>query len=95
LIENALKHGVGRVAAGGSVGIAARREDGHLAVTVWDDGAGLERAAPDENTGLGNTRERLRHAFGDDQAMVLRARPAGGVEVAVRMPYRAAVAGQA
>lgn len=93
LVENALKHGVGRIAAGGSVGVSARRVDGHLALTVWDDGAGLDRAVPDESTGLGNTRERLRHAFGDDQALTLRPRPAGGVEVSIRMPLRFAASG--
>jgi LytS/YehU family sensor histidine kinase len=88
LIENALTHGVGRNAAGGSVGVIARRTIDTLSLTVWDDGAGLDRAAPQENTGLGNTRERLRHAFGDDHVMTLGPRTAGGVEVAIRVPLR-------
>lgn len=89
LVENALKHGVGRRAAGGSVGVSAHRQDGHLALTVWDDGVGLEDGqARREGTGLGNTRERLRHAFGDDQSLELRPRASGGVEVAIRVPMR-------
>jgi signal transduction histidine kinase len=91
LIENALKHGLGRIDAAGSVGVTARRTNGHLTLTVWDDGAGLDRASPLENTGLGNTRERLRHAFGDDHALLLRPRSEGGVEVSIRVPLRSGV----
>ena len=93
LIENALKHGVGRLAGGGSVGVTARRSNGTLTLTVWDDGAGLDGKSPAENTGLGNTRERLRHAFGDDHEMTLRPRAAagGGVEVTIRVPLRLSV----
>ena len=95
LIENALKHGVGRLAGGGSVGVTARRSNGTLTLTVWDDGAGLDGKSPPENTGLGNTRERLRHAFGDDHEMTLRPRTAGGVEVSIRVPLRLSVAAPA
>jgi two-component sensor histidine kinase len=89
LIENALKHGVGRRAVGGQVGVTAHGEDGQLTITVWDDGVGFEggTSGPD-GTGLANTRERLRHAFGDDQSLQLRLRPEGGVEVTIRMPLR-------
>ena len=89
LIENALKHGVGRRAAGGQVGVSARGIDNRLSITVWDDGVGVENGSVGrEGTGLANTRERLRHAFGDDQSLDLAARPGGGVDVTIRMPLR-------
>jgi two-component sensor histidine kinase len=93
LIENALKHGVGRVAGGGAIGISCRRVDETIMTTVWDDGPGLDGAAPRENVGLGNPRDRLRHAFGEGFTMNLRPRPAGGVEVAISFPYREAPEG--
>jgi two-component system, LytTR family, sensor kinase len=89
LVENALKHGIGRRAAGGNVGVQARDRGGRLAITVWDDGVGLDGAgASGEGTGLANTRERLRHAFGDDQSLELHERPSGGVDVTVHLPLR-------
>jgi signal transduction histidine kinase len=89
LIENALKHGVGRRAAGGQVGVSARGIDRRLSITVWDDGVGFENGdAGREGTGLANTRERLRHAFGDDQSLHVGARDGGGVDVSISMPLR-------
>jgi sensor histidine kinase YesM len=104
LIENAIKHGVGRRASGGTVGISARARGGVLRVSVWDDGVGLngtlrrdresegegerEGEGDGEGTGLANTRERLRHAFGDDQKLELSARQGGGTEVTVHVPLR-------
>ena len=89
LVENALKHGVGRRATGGRVGISARGHDGRLRITVWDDGVGLEAGgAGREGTGLANTRERLRHAFGDDHSLELRPRTGGGVDATIEVPLR-------
>lgn len=90
LIENALKHGVGRVAAGGAIGLSCRRLGNTIVSVVWDDGPGLDDVVPRENTGLGNTRERLHHAFGDDFTMALQPRAGGGVEVRITIPYRQA-----
>jgi LytS/YehU family sensor histidine kinase len=80
LVENALTHGIGPRASGGTVGITARRDHRSLMVTVWDDGEGFAPPVV-EGTGIGNTRERLRMAFGEDQALEVRRRPAGGTEV--------------
>jgi LytS/YehU family sensor histidine kinase len=88
LVENAITHGIGPRAAGGTVGITTRRTGDSLVVTVWDDGEGLDGRPVVEGTGVGNTRERLRVAFGDEQALELRRRPAGGTEVIVRLPVR-------
>ncbi|HSA57253.1 MAG TPA: histidine kinase [Gemmatimonadaceae bacterium] len=89
LVENALRHGVGARAAGGSVAVSAKRDDGRLRIVVSDDGEGLngDRSAR-EGTGLANTRERLRHAFGEDQSLELAARPGGGVDVTIRVPLQ-------
>ena len=89
LVENALKHGVGTRAAGGSVAVSAQRDGGWLRLVVSDDGEGLNGArAAREGTGLANTRERLRHAFGDDQSLELVPRSGGGVEVTIRVPLQ-------
>lgn len=45
LVENAMKHGVGRTSAPSRVEVTARREDGRVRLTVRDDGAGRVRSA--------------------------------------------------
>src|SRR5215204_3719312 len=41
LAENALRHGIGGSTATGLVGISSLAQDGHLRLTVYDNGAGL------------------------------------------------------
>jgi LytS/YehU family sensor histidine kinase len=88
LIENALAHGIGRQARGGSVRLSAARSDGVLTLTVEDDGAGLPAGSMREGIGLSNTRERLRASFGDSQRLTLQPRSGGGVVARIELPYR-------
>lgn len=85
LAENAVKHGVART-AGGRVGLAARREDDVLVVTVRNTLAEGD-AAPPAGTGVGlaNVRNRLASLYGERAA--LDAKPVGDSYLAaVRLP---------
>lgn len=91
LTENALRHGIGRSAGSGLVGIRSALEDGHLRLTVYDDGAGL----PDDwqlkgsaGIGLANTAARLQQLYDDDHQFDIRNRDGGGVEVVIVIPLR-------
>lgn len=84
-VENAIQHGIGPRAAGGTVGVRVRREAERLLVSVWDDGVGLD-AAWVEGTGVANARERLRHAYGDDQSIAITSRDEGGAVVTMALP---------
>jgi LytS/YehU family sensor histidine kinase len=93
LTENALRHGIGRSSASGFVGISSAVEDGHLRLTVYDNGAGL----PDDwqlkgsaGIGLANTAARLHQLYDDDHQFDIRNRDGGGVEVVILMPLRSA-----
>lgn len=93
LTENALRHGIGRSAASGLVGIRSSAEDGNLRLTVYDNGAGL----PDDwqmkgsaGIGLANTAARLQQLYDDDHQFDIRNRDSGGVEVVILMPLRTA-----
>jgi signal transduction histidine kinase len=92
LVENAIRHGLARRVEGGCLGIRARREDDRLELRIWDDGPGLEAddGVPGSGIGLGTTRARLEHFYGRAHRLELRPHAAGGVEVAVSLPFRAA-----
>src|ERR1051325_8524091 len=70
LAENAIRHGIARSAAGGSVSVKAFRENVCLRVDIGNTGSLAGGDA--RGIGLRNTRERLRQLYGDDQAFSLR-----------------------
>jgi len=91
LTENALRHGFGRRADSGLVGISSVAENDRLRLTVYDNGAGL----PDNwqlngsaGIGLANTAARLQQLYDDDHQFDIRNRHGGGVEVVLVMPLR-------
>jgi LytS/YehU family sensor histidine kinase len=88
LVENAVKHGIAKRAAGGTIAITASRSDGMLSLCIQNDGpplpAGYETALA--GIGLSNVRARLRSLYGD--ACDLRLCNAGaGVEVLLSLPF--------
>ena len=91
LTENALRHGIGRSANSGLVGISSAVEDGKLRLMVYDDGAGL----PDDwqmkgsaGIGLANTAARLQQLYDDNHQFDVRNRDGGGVEVVIVIPLK-------
>lgn len=93
LTENALRHGISRSAKSGLIGIRSRVENGHLRLTVYDEGAGL----PDDwqlkssmGIGLANTAARLQQLYDNDHEFDIHNRVGGGVEVVIVMPMRIA-----
>jgi sensor histidine kinase YesM len=91
LVENAVKHGVGKMRGGGRIEIAAWVEDGHVELCVRDNGPGMRDASPREGVGLRNTRERLAQLYGDAGSLTLRPADGGaGVEARVTLPFHTA-----
>jgi two-component sensor histidine kinase len=84
LAENAIRHGIARSAAGGSVSVKAFRENGCLRVDIGNTGSLGDDDA--HGIGLRNTRERLRQLYGDDQAFSLR-QSESGVVASLRIPW--------
>lgn len=87
LLENAIRHGVGRGGAG-RVCVRCRTSDSHLLVDVEDSGPGFDCAPPVLGTGLRNVTERLRQLYGD--AASIRFSPPGspGGRVTLSWPLR-------
>jgi signal transduction histidine kinase len=93
LVENAIRHGVARRAGAGRIELLARRENGELRLHVRDDGPGMtpgaERAAQG-GVGLANSQARLQQLYGSSQRLELVARPEGGLDVSLTIPFRSA-----
>jgi len=98
LVENAIRHGLGKKSAPGRISIAAERFGDTLVLRVTDNGAGLrdetqpKHGPPHQGMGLTITRGRLESLYGSQQSLMLRNLPGGettgGVEARITMPYR-------
>lgn len=85
LVENAVRHGVGRVTRPVTVEVSAVRRDARLVVEVRDDGPGAAEEVR-EGVGMTTTRERLRELYGDDFVLDLRDRGEGGAVARLEIP---------
>lgn len=92
LAENAVRHGISRLSAGGEVRISSAHE-GALVLRVKDNGPGpasCQSALSNPGIGLKATRERLQTLYGDTHQIDIRYCPNEGTEVCVRIPFRRA-----
>jgi signal transduction histidine kinase len=85
LVENAIKHGLAPRKRGGTLRIAAHREDGWLVVSVADDGVGL-RTTSGRGSGLANVRARMQGLYGGDAWLRLASGAEGGTTATLRLP---------
>lgn len=86
LAENAVRHGIARTAAGGTIDVEAIRVGGRLRIRMRNSGT-LD-AAYVEGIGLTNTRERLAMLHGEE-AMLNLAAVDGGVVAELDLPFKA------
>jgi sensor histidine kinase YesM len=94
LVENALRHGIGRRPGPAQLRIAARRTGLHLELTIRDSGEGLvaDGRAPRDGIGLSNTRARLSELYGPDTASIdVADAPGGGVRARLLLPFHTTV----
>jgi sensor histidine kinase YesM len=91
LIENAIKHGVGRSSAPVHLDVIARESGGRLSIEVRDDGGNANVGPPSgTQVGLRNVAERIRLRFGNDGSLVAGIRPEGGFSARILIPLRRA-----
>jgi LytS/YehU family sensor histidine kinase len=84
-VENALKHGVAKLPAGGDLLIRAVLKPGALAVEVESPGQLAEAGPEATQLGLANVRQRLRILYGDRASLKLENRD-GRVAATVLIP---------
>jgi two-component system LytT family sensor kinase len=91
LVENAIRHGIGRQSAAGILEIKARRVNGKLCLRVRDDGPGISENGSKRagaQIGLTNTRTRLQRLYGEAHAFDLSNAVGGGAVATLVIPFR-------
>lgn len=88
IVENAIRHGIGRSSAAGHIQISASKAGGAIQLRVQDDGPGLVTGESSQGPGIGlaNTRARLRQHYGEDAKLQIENRDGGGVAVTISIP---------
>jgi two-component system, LytTR family, sensor kinase len=89
LVENAIKHGIAKRVAGGTIRVAGASQNGSLYLTIFNDGPVLptDWQATRTGVGIGNLRTRLQILHGKESDLKLKCADAGGVEVVVTLPF--------
>jgi signal transduction histidine kinase len=90
LVENAIKHGISRRVAGGSIRVAGACRERTLCLTITNDGTCTQEDLDATGTGVGlvNLRSRLQLLHGDRSDLVLQRVRGEGVEVVVTLPLK-------
>jgi two-component system, LytTR family, sensor kinase len=91
IVENAIRHGLGRSSSAGRIQISASRQNGTLEIRVDDDGPGLPPGnSLGRGIGLANTRARLSQLYGDAGRLIVENGPQSGAVVTILLPYHVA-----
>jgi two-component system, LytTR family, sensor kinase len=89
LVENAVRHGLGQSEEPVLIHVGVSSVNGHLALTVTDDGPGCPASVFEEKgIGLTNTRNRLKRLYGAEATLSMENRVPRGVQVTMTLPYR-------
>jgi signal transduction histidine kinase len=107
LVENAIRHGLEPVVAGGRIEVQASTDSGQLVLTVRDNGCGISELAladsvkalphqpasnkPFESWGLSHVRQRLHTLYGERASMRISAVSTGGTCVVLTLPLTSPV----
>ncbi|CAM4377815.1 histidine kinase [Paenibacillus tarimensis] len=97
LVENAVIHGLERTSRGGKVSVKARMHQGHIHITVTDNGAGI---APEkmkriqqfledqdgDRIGLTNVQQRLKLTYGAQYGLEITSTPDQGTSIHFAIP---------
>lgn len=92
LVENAIKHGL-KSAGGGTIRLRSTCNNGHLILSVCDNGAGPPAGNLHDlevGIGLGSASERLARLYPQQHELSMHKLPEGGTEVRVKLPFHSA-----
>lgn len=88
LVENAVRHGIGKHRQADRISIVAQRVDGHLLLEVRNCIGSVENGGPALARGIGltNTRARLEQLYSTQHSFEIANREGGGVAVKLSLP---------
>jgi two-component system LytT family sensor kinase len=95
LVENAIRHGIGKHKGHDFINIYARIENGGLQLEVWNTNSALEGSIEHlllRGVGLRNTMARLEHLYGPNASFLLRSLGDRGAVALVFIPLRSGYA---
>ncbi|PWA09779.1 hypothetical protein DCC39_12515 [Pueribacillus theae] len=93
LVENAIRHGIGKRVEGGTVKIKAYRQDGYDCIEIEDDGVGMseeqikalyEEPTAQKGVGLKNINSRLKYEYGS--GLDIQSKKEMGTKIIVPIP---------
>jgi two-component system, LytTR family, sensor kinase len=91
LVENAIRHGIGKRKGQDSIEIFARQHEGDLQIEVWNRNSIVEDSeTPLDRRGVGlrNTRARLEHSYGAGSSLIFRPLSPGGAVAIIVIPLK-------
>lgn len=95
LVENAVKHGIAKKPAGGTVTVVAQDHGAQVLISVEDDGVGMDADLLKDgldshkggaHVGLGNINQRMQMVYGNEYALVVDTAPDAGMKITLRVP---------
>lgn len=93
LMENAIRHGIGKLEDGGLIQTFVEKRNGTLFLRIQDNGPGTDaEAAQGHGIGLSNTATRLAHFYPDRHSFDVAHPESGGFQVRIAIPYETAEA---
>lgn len=87
LVENAIKHAIEPMRAGGILEIFAACDSGNLTVNVIDNGAGFQAEGGD-GIGLINLQQRMQAFFGETAELSLKPGTISGIIASIKLPVK-------
>ena len=91
LVENAIRHGIGKHKGADCIEVFARVQSGGLEIEVWNGNSVVEEQGDGlfrRGVGLRNTRARLLHLYGPAGRLLFRALAKGGAAALISIPAR-------
>jgi two-component system, LytTR family, sensor kinase len=91
LVENAIRHGIGKHKGEDRVEVFANQQGGGLQIEVWNSNSVADEASErlfQRGVGLRNTRARLEHLYGPAASLIFRPLAGGGAAAIIFMPAR-------